>query len=285
MYNPPMGRSTFGTREGSRPSPVGLRRAWTPCVAAVIFVAFGWSAAARAEAPWVWRGLVVPHGQIAFDIGGGLGHVPDPNGGTGFGLNLELKAGVAPRLELGIRTGIRADDLGRRTAADEYGRAFDTETYGTNGDTVANPELHLEWAVARGPAAELGLELAAYLPIEGGSRFGMLFALPLALHAASIRIDTGLYVPILFYDHTYTVSIPIDLWIQATRTFWLGPLFGMRFAHQGNARGESFPFGFGIGSEIAPNADLRAWFLFRDISADEAARTFGAGLAFEIRFG
>jgi hypothetical protein len=253
---------------------------------AIIFALSSWSAAARADAPWVWRGLVVPHGQVALDFGGGLGHIPDPNGGTGFGLNLELKAGVAPRLELGVRTGIRADDIGRRTAADEYGRAFDTETYGTNGDTVANPELHLKWSVARGPAVELGLELAAYLPIEGGSRFGMMFALPLALHAASIRVDTGVYVPIIFYDPTRTaISIPIDLWIQATRTFWLGPLFGMRFFHQGDAHWEAFPFGFGIGNEIAPNADLRAWFLFRDISGNEAARTFGAGLAFEIRFG
>ena len=254
--------------------------------AALIFAISTWSVAARAEAPWVWRGLVVPHGQVALDIGGGLGHVPDPNGGSGFGLNLELKAGVGPRLELGVRTGIRADDIGRATAADDYGRAFDTETYGTNGDTVANPELHLKWLAARGPAAELGLELAAYLPIEDGSRFGMMFALPVALHASSIRVDTGLYVPILFYHPTLTiVSIPIDVWIQATRTFWLGPVFGIRFVRQGGFRDEQFPFGFGIGNEIAPNADLRAWFLFRDISGNEAARTFGAGLAFELRFG
>lgn len=257
--------------------------------AAAATVLFGlsiWSAAARADAPWVWRGLVVPHGQVALDIGGGLAHIPDPDGRTGFGVNLELKAGVAPGLELGIRTGIRADDAGRATRADGYGRAFDTETYGTNGDRVANPELHLKWAVARGPAAELGLELAAYLPIEGGSRFGMMFALPLALHAASIRVDTGLYVPILFYDPTVSIiSIPIDLWIQATRTFWLGPVFGMRFIHAGGHESEAFPFGFGIGNAIAPNADLRAWFLFPDISADQAARSFGAGLAFEVRFG
>jgi hypothetical protein len=253
--------------------------------AALIFALSGWSAAARAEAPWVWRGLVVPNGQVALDIGGGLGHLPTPNG-TGFGLNLELKAGVGPNLELGIRTGIRADDFGRYTRADGYGRPFDTETWGTAGDTVANPELHLKWAVARGPAGELGVELAAYLPIEEGSRFGMLFALPLVLHANRLRVDSGLYVPILFYDPTFwAVSIPIDVWVQATRTFWLGPVFGLRFLRQGNAHAQEFPFGFGIGNAIAPNADLRAWFLFPDISADQAGRVFGAGLAFEVRFG
>ncbi len=258
----------------------------TTAVAALIFTLSIWSAAARADAPWVWRGLTVPRGQVALDIGGGLGHIPDPDGRTGFGLNLELKAGVAYDLELGIRTGIRADDAGRAIQADGYGRPFNTETYGTDFDTVANPELHLTWVVARGRAAELGLELAAYLPVENNSRFGMMFALPLALHASSIRVDTGLYVPILFYNPTVSIiSIPIDLWIQATRTFWLGPVFGLRFIHQNGNESEAFPFGFGIGSAIAPNADLRAWFLFPDISQDHAARTFGAGIAFEIRFG
>jgi hypothetical protein len=254
--------------------------------AALIFAISTWSLAARAEAPWVWRGLVVPHGQVAVDIGGGLGHLADPDGRTGFGLNLELKAGVGPGLELGVRTGIRVDAAGRATQADQYGRPFDTETYGTNGDTVANPELHLKWAVARGRAVELGVELAAYLPIEDGSRFGMMFALPLVLHSSSVRVDTGLYVPILFYDHTWSaVSVPIQVWIQATRTFWLGPVFGLRFIHQNGNESEQFPFGFGIGNAISPNADLRAWFLFPDISEDHAARTFGAGLAFELRFG
>ena len=265
MYNPPMRSKAAG---------------------ALIFALSTWSAAARADAPWVWRGLTVPQGEVAVDIGGGLAHIPDPDGRTGFGLNLELKAGVAYDLELGIRTGIRADDAGRASLADDYGRPFNTETYGTAGDTVANPELHLTWAVARGRAAELGLELAAYLPVESGSRFGMMFALPLALHASNVRIDTGLYVPILFYHPVESViSIPIDLWIQATRTFWLGPLFGIRFVHVNNTDVQNFPFGFGIGSAIAPNADLRAWFLFPDISADQAARLFGAGVAFEIRFG
>jgi len=265
MYNPPMRRTG---------------------AAALFFAISICSAAARAEAPWVWRGLIVPRGQIAIDVGGGLAHIPDPYGGTGFGINLELKAGVAPNLELGIRTGIRADNVGRATQADGYGRPFDLETWGINNDTVANPELHLKWAVARGPAAELGLELAAYLPIEAQSRFGMMFALPIALRASSIRVDSGLYVPVIFDDQTrWAISIPIELWIQATRTFWLGPVFAMHFIHQGGSEYERFPFGFGLGSAIAPNADLKAWFVFPDISAEQAARTFGAGVAFQIRFG
>ena len=33
-----------------------------------------------------------------------------------------------------------------------------------------------------------------------------------------------------------------------------------------------------------PAIDLRTWFLFPDINHNEAARTFGAGLALQIRF-
>ena len=137
-----------------------------------------------------------------------------------------------------MRTGFRLDDAGQVTQADRYGRPFDTETFGTNGDTVANPEIHLRWAVARGSTAELGLEWRAYLPIENGSSFGMMFGLPITLRAGSLRIDTGLYVPIIFTNQTETVvSVPIHLWIQATRTLWLGPLFGLQVYSNGGGDG------------------------------------------------
>jgi hypothetical protein len=257
--------------------------------AAAAFVVSAWTCVARADAPWVYRSIVLPRGEVAVDLGLGLGHQPDgtPDDGsvTGFGLNLALSAGVTHELEFGVRTGFRLDDGGQLTQADRYGRPFDTETYGTNGDTVANPEVHLRWAVARGEAAELGLELRAYLPIENGSSFGMMFGLPIMLRAGSLRVDTGLYVPILFTSpHTTTVvSVPIHLWIQATRTLWLGPLFGLQVYN--NGRGDRYPLGFGLGTSLTRLVDLRTWILFPDISRNEAARTFGAGVALQLRFG
>ena len=138
--------------------------------------------------------------------------------------------------------------------------------------------------MARGSAAELGLEWRAYLPIESGSSFGMMFALPISLRAGSLRVDTGLYVPIIFANPTQTVvSVPIHLWIQATRTLWLGPLFGLqRLQHRRRRR---YPLGFGLGTALTHLVDLRTWILFPDISQNEAARTFGAGVALQLRFG
>jgi len=139
--------------------------------------------------------------------------------------------------------------------------------------------------VARGSTAELGLEWRAYLPIENGSSFGMMFGLPIMLRAGSLRLDTGLYVPIIFTSPSTTtvVSVPLNLWIQATRTLWLGPLFGLQVYSNGG--GDRYPLGFGLGTSLTHLVDLRTWILFPDISRNEAARTFGAGVALQLRFG
>jgi hypothetical protein len=180
--------------------------------------------------------------------------------------------------------GFRMDNGGRNTQADYFARPFETETYGTNNDGVSNPELKLRWSVARSYAAELGLELRFYLPIEAGSRFGFMFGLPIALRAGPVRFDTGLYVPILFYDPTRTiVSIPLHVWIQVASDFWLGPILGMRVVNQ-NGSDTEYPLGFGLGWQTSRNVDLRTWFLFPDINRDAAARTYGLGVALEVRF-
>jgi hypothetical protein len=254
-------------------------------LAALVAAVAALAAAPPARATFIYRSITLPRGEIAIDLGLGLGHQPTgpDTSETGFGMNLELSAGVTHNLELGVRTGFRFDQAGQDTHADAYGRTFDTETYGTREDRVANPEVHMRWALLRGGAAQLGLELRAYLPVEAGSRFGLMFGLPVALRAGPVRLDTGVYVPVLFYDPTQTVvSFPLHLWIQASSTFWLGPIFGVRIVSP-NSHTE-YPLGFGLGWALTRGIDLRTWFLFPDISRDQAARTFGAGLALQIRF-
>lgn len=239
---------------------------------------------AEAAAPWIYRGLTLPRHDVAVDFGLGYGHADaDPNDVDGFGLNLELRVGVVHDFELGFRMGFRLDDGGQLTQADRYGRPFETETYGTQIDRVSNPELKFRWSVARGYAAELGLELRAYLPIENNSRFGVMFGLPIALRAGPIRFDTGLYVPVIFYERTQTaVSVPLHIWIQATYNFWLGPLLGLRFENPDSHT--AYPLGFGMGWQLNRGVDLRTWFLFPDMNREAAARDYGLGIALEVRF-
>lgn len=236
---------------------------------------------AHAARPFVARDLVLSRSDVALDIGLGIGHAPQPVG-TGFGMNLALSFGLGHDVELGLRTGFRLDNPGQYTRADSYGRTFDTETYGVENDRIANPEIHVRWGLARGPSAELGFDLRAMLPIEDGARFGMVLALPVVLRTGVLRLDTGIYFPIIFYETTQTViSVPAHLWIQASPTLWLGPIFGIRVYHQNGSSWNQYPVGFGIGSMLSYNLDLRAWFLFPDADNNSV---YGGGIAFQIRF-
>jgi hypothetical protein len=239
---------------------------------------------ASAASPWIYRGLTLPRHDIAVGFGLGYGHQnADPEDIDGWGMNLELRAGVAPDFELGFRMGFRLDTGGEVTQADRYGRPFDTETYGTEHDRTANPELRFRWSVARSYAAELGLELRAYLPIETNSAFGIMFGLPIALRAGPVRFDTGLYVPVIFHSPTQTaVSVPLHIWIQAAYNFWLGPLLGLRVENPGGHL--AYPLGFGTGWQLNRAVDLRTWLLFPDMNQSAAARTYGLGIALEVRF-
>jgi hypothetical protein len=254
-------------------------------MAAALWLAAGSRAQAAPE--WIFRRLTLPRGGVALDLGLGLGHAPidADRSTTGLGMNLEIAFGVTHELEVGLRTGTRIGADGEATKADYYGRTFDTETYGTGGDALANPEIRMTWAVAQGSTVHLGLEGRVYLPIERGTRVGVMFAVPLRLRLGAVRIDTGVYVPLLFYDPTQdVVSFPFHIWLQASRTLWLGPLLGVQFVNDGRGSHTAYPLGFGLGSALTNGIDLRTWFLFPDINHDEAARTFGAGLALQIRF-
>ena len=248
----------------------------------VVVPAAGFAPRAEAASEWLYRDLVLPRHDVALDFGFGVGHEPNPDT-TGLGLNLELAFGLGRDFELWLRTGFRLDNAGQVTEADRWARPFDNETYGTFHDRIADPELGLRWSVARASAAELGLELRFYLPIEDQSRFGFLVGLPVRLRTGILRVDTGLYVPIIFVSPTETVvSIPLHLWIQVTRTFWLGPLLGIQIFSQGGSH-TGYPVGFGLGSMLTRSIDLRFWFMFPDMNQDAAARHWGTGLALEIR--
>lgn len=257
----------------------------TLVAAVVVASTLALAGVAQAARPFINRDLVLRRGDVALDLGLGIGHAPAPYNGqpeSGLGMNLELSIGIARDAEIGVRTGFRLTDAGQWTQADRYGRTFDTETYDIGGDRVANPEIHVRWGIAHGPSAELGFELRAILPIESGTHFGMVLGLPVALRTGVIRLDTGVYLPIIFeHDTLLIVSVPAHLWIQASPTLWLGPLFGIRFYHQGGASGNEFPLGFGLGTMLSSALDLRAWFLFPNV--DDNSR-YGGGIAFQIRF-
>jgi hypothetical protein len=238
---------------------------------------------AHAAPPWVSRGTNLPRYVWAFDPGFGI-HYSDYgyDSRLGGGLNLEAAVGVLPELEIGLRTGVRFGNGGRVLRADEDGRLFDRQTFGTDHDNVANPELRLRGRVIHGSIAELALEGRVYLPIEDNSRFGMMFGVPLLFHLGRVRLDTGLYIPILLRDRTETaVSIPVDVWIQATPRFWLGPMSGVRLYNPSGSTDVSL--GFGIGYQFTRAFDLKSMIIFPGINHNAGARNLGAGIGVQLR--
>ncbi len=258
-------------------------RALAAALAAALVPALASTAAAAP--PWVDRHLVLPRHDFAFDVGLGIGHAEGVEDDTnGVGLNLEGAVGITERLEFGFRTGARFGAEGRGTAADFYGRLWDTDTYNLGVDTFANPEARLRYGLVGGDVFELGLEARLYLPIADGSEFGVAPGLPVMIHFGDVaRLDTGILVPIIFTDPDTTtiISFPARLWFQASNRLWLGPISGVRIVNPGNDT--QVPLGFGLGYQVSAAVDLKTQFLFPDVERANATDFFGASVGLQFR--
>jgi hypothetical protein len=252
-------------------------------LALFLLVSAGLAAPAEAS-PYVYRPITLSRSEWALDVGLGIGHLRGPDDATGLGLNLEVAAGITSFVQLGVRTGLRFGRDGRATRADSYGRTFETETYGVGHDDVANPELAIKWALLHG-AAEIALDTRLYLPVEDGTSVGIMIGLPIALHiGGTARLDTGIFVPIIFTDETQTViSFPLHLWIQASNQVVIGPITGIKIVNGAGSHTE-VPLGVALGFAAAYNMDLRTWLLFPDVRGSGSARNFGLGFGLEVRF-
>jgi hypothetical protein len=254
-------------------------------VVAAVVGALGFAQQAQAQA-WVSRPITIPSRTAALDVGFAVARWRE--GGrvrNGPGMNLELAFGLSSTVELGLRTGFRFTDVAERARADEFARIFDTQTYGSPGTSpIANPEVKLRFALVRTPVLQLAFDTRIYLPLVEGARFGFMAAMPLWLRVGSVRLDTGLYVPVIFTEpRTTIVSVPLAVWVQVSHTTWLGPEIQIRHEDYGSVSYRTYPFAFGLGTAIGPDSDLRLRIFFRDIDGPRPSEDFGVGLAFQFR--
>jgi hypothetical protein len=235
---------------------------------------------ARAAAPWVDRAITLPGRAWGFNFGLGLGHLP--GSGLAPGFNLEGAVSIAHGVQIGLRTGLRLNDTARAGHADYYGRPFETETYGMGTDTVANPEFHIRARLIESQAVEVGVDGRVYTPFSQG--FGMMAAIPVAFHfGRAARLDTGVYVPVLFYDPTQAfVSFPAHLWFQAGSRLWLGPISGV-FMNANGSNDYRVPLGFGLGYSVTSALDFKTQVLFRDVAHGHRSEWWGFGAGLEVR--
>ena len=266
--------------------------------------AFAVSFDAAAAPPWVDRHLTLPAGDWAFDAAAGVAHWrPDPaRDDTQPGINLEMAVGVTDRVQLWVRTGMRfGNDFDRSVRADEFARLFDRQTLTLDSRAVgtevfADPEVGVRGALVRHRVFELGLEGRVVLPFAFGTDAGLLFGVPMAFHFGDrVRMDVGVYVPIVFLPGAppppapapgpspyFGISLPLDVWIQASPRVWLGPMTGLFVRQPGDAASQTFvSFGFGFGYQITHYLDFKAMLLFPTINTDSSF--FGGGAGIQIR--
>jgi hypothetical protein len=239
---------------------------------------------ARAAAPYVDRPLTRPAGDWAFDFGlGVLRAYAPPVNPSGAGINVEGAVGLTRDIELGVRTGLRLGDDARAIHSDDYGRLWDRQTYDTGAAVLANPEVRITGTIARGPAAEVGLEGRVVLPFDAGTDAAVVAGLPLLFRAGNIvRIDTGVYFPAIFTQPVDTyVSVPFDLWFQTSGRLWLGPMTGFTFHNLNNRT--TVPLGFGLGYQITRAVDFKTQILFPAINGAHGGETFGLGAGVQVR--
>jgi hypothetical protein len=245
---------------------------------------------ALAAEPWVDRPISLPGGDFAFDVGIGVGHddtVPPDRSETNAGFNLEAAWGIISRVQLDVRTGVRfGDAVERNIQPDRYGRLFDRQTFDEGAAVFANPEIGVLGVPLRTSIVELGLEGRVVLPFADGTDAGVLFGVPITFHLGGIvRIDTGAYLPVIFWPHNAEVdlSVPIDVWIQATSRFWVGPQTGLFFGRLGQREGYTHvSLGVGLGYAITHAIDLKGSLLFPGIVNDGNVFGFGFGAQFRI---
>jgi hypothetical protein len=260
-------------------------------------VVLGASGGAMAAPEWVDRGLTMRQFGVAVDAGLGIAHnaAGDFSGG---GLNLDGAFGILDNLEVGLRFGLRIGGVDAKgLEADQYGRLFDLETYGAGQSLFANPELRVTGRVLDLSVVEVGVEGRIYFPFATGTFFSFMLGAPVRLHISRIlRIDTGLYVPVVFISpagqtqNAVTLNIPAEFWFQATRDFFIGPIVELRLNGEGSFdpalgvdHSAGLLFGLGLGYQLSRYADLKASFLFPQLNGTpgDIAAGLGLGLHFD----
>ena len=113
-----------------------------------------------------------------------------------------------------------------------------------------------------------------------------MFGLPLHFHIGNfMRIDTGPYLPTLFYDPAVVLlTVPGYFWFQVSEKVWLGPMTSARFRlAPGGGDRTNFLLGFGLGVQVASAVDLKTMILFPTLAGDDGARNWGAGFGVQFR--
>ncbi len=270
---------------------------------------------AHATPRWVDRLLTLP-GPVAgtLDLDGSLAHADTTAapcgycGFTGAGSSIEGTLGIASRVDIGLRVGLRGfvdrdgNNEGVISDADAYARMFDQLAfYGADSamygnEAITNPELRVRVRILHVKHLfELGVEARHNLPFLSNTIFGFVVGVPMALHFGHhVRFDFGGYTGFTFYDSRtfgtrFSFYAPGALWFQVHDRVYLGPEFGFRW-YDRNVYGDAAPgnqdwdfmLGFGLGVSLTHYVDFQTQIYFPRLN--DGAHWVGAGAGVQFYF-
>jgi hypothetical protein len=244
---------------------------------------------ARAADAFVDRPLVLQPSHFSADAGIGFGqYTPrDAQGNAsavqfGGGSNLEAAVGLPFVGELGARIGYRFSDAGAFGQADHFARLFDPIVDNPGVDSFTNPEFRLRGGIIDLKVLQLGLETRVIIPATN-KYFAITPGMPIRVHIPTfMRIDTGIYAPVVFgadgQQTTYSIYLPAQLFFQVKDAFF-GPLTGFRYNRLSDGTDSvDIPAGIGGGYTFAKVVDVKAQLLTDHINANNWSSTIGGGI-------
>jgi hypothetical protein len=237
---------------------------------------------ASATQPYVERPITLP-GKLSgsVDLGVGYGHLGSGSSGLdGVGFSMEGVLGIRGYLDIGLRIGLRPGRESPFTQSDYYGRMFDREAFWMQGvSAAANPELRVRGRVVEKGPLQMALEARLLLPVSQGT--GLMLGAPLQVSLErTLKIETGVYVPIGFYDSTAVgLHLPLRVNIQLSDKGWIGPSTALRFASR-KGKDFSVPIGIGGGYSLSQIADLKGELYLTRINDGLNAFGMGVGVGF-----
>lgn len=187
---------------------------------------------------------------------------------SGFGLSMDVSAGLGRGFQLDAGTGVR---LGDQVATDRYGRVWRDEVFQTGNRFVGNPWVKLRWAFLDGEQRvfRAGVELLLQAPLAERTAWSVGVGVPLAvaLPAARLRLESGVFAQFVLSDGSTlreVLNVPLRLLWSPFDELGVGLVTGVQLGNvfREEVLGPNVQFGAVLRYRVGRSVELGAqWVL------------------------
>lgn len=187
---------------------------------------------------------------------------------SGFGLSMDMSAGLGRGFQLDAGTGVRFGDL---IAADRYGRVFRDEVFQTGNRFIGNPWVKLRWSFLDGEQRvfRAGVELLVQAPLAERTAWSIAVGVPVAvaLPVARLRLEGGVFAQFILSEGSTlreVLNVPLRLLWSPFDELGVGVVTGFQVgnAFREDATAPNVQFGLVFRYRVGQSVELGAqWVL------------------------